>query len=122
MNHFQEEVLYFENLYPSNMTDINVTICYMFRMTVFSSQHVMMLENRNEVWLKVSMLLSIKSPSAPDTHLCWSPCQCLQPLLTPLHHIIPLISSISLWAVVYFHHQMPDEICRRCILGSNPHK
>lgn len=60
--------------------------------------------------------------STHDRQLCSSQCECLLPISTPLHHIIPLISSISLWAVVYFRHQMPDEICRRCVLGSNPYK
>lgn len=93
-----------------------------FRSTVSSIHDMMMSQNSNAGRPGASVLLSIRSPRAPDRHLRCSQCQCLLPLLTPLHHIIPLISSISLWAVVYFHHQMPDEICGGCVLGSNPHK
>lgn len=38
-------------------------------------------------------------------------------VLIPLQCLILLIRAISLWAVVYFAHQMPDEIFRHRELG-----
>lgn len=38
-------------------------------------------------------------------------------VLIPLQCLILLIRAISLWAVVYFTHQMPDEIFRHRELG-----
>lgn len=88
---------------------------------IFQQTHI------TKALFEVSVLLAEAPRPSPsslvrDRQLCSSPCECLLPVSTPLQRIIPLISSISLWAVVYFRHQMPDEIFRRCVLGNNPYK